>query len=789
MNNAIRCLLACVAPAMLSANALDAAPFIVEDGQPNAEIVVAEDPPRMASLAARELRDYLAKITGAELPIVTEPSDAHPVAIYVGRSAFADELGVTDEGLRYGAYRMVSGPDWLALVGRDFDFEPREPWARSHSDQERAQEAWEEAAGGHWRNPLGSLHRDYHREAGVWMHDEGGSLNAVYGWLRSLGARWYMAGELGEVLPRLRSVPLPEVDETAEPDFAIRYACYWYNYGTAAMDELLWNRRLGLNSPNERQGVGMWAHGLRNVHGHPEMQRNHPEYYALVAGQRDTEFRGTGHACFSSEGLFRETVNYARAVFDILDEPSATISPQDGYRACDCPLCRGKTPSELVWGFTDRVARELYKTHPDRLVFSAAYTNYRNPPETIEKFSPNVAVTISHHRPGLSDPETWERYWSLVEEWRAKVAPGNLVRNANNRAHLIHPRAVARDLRALKGVSLGERSEVHRGSEQRITNPGHNHLTIYVNARFLWDADQDLDELLEEYYTLFYGPAREEMKQALEFAERNQVRSPNRSQTPGQYYQSHEDSLRFVEMLLAARERAGDTVYGQRVQVILDELPAPEELREKLDELAEIGDPRADAPVAVGQVVGPDTEWADYPLVYLRGGEAPDLKTTFRVGWDRDAIYFDVHCSEPDMENLAVAENVWSGDSVAILIETQYHSYYHIEINPDGTVYDSSEGPGGEKTRWSSLAEVKTHRGEDYWRIEARMPVGAPGVDGAETDPMNRLVGDRPTVDSPWFFLLGRVRVRGQERTGYGFTPTGGGFHVPLKFGRLYIEE
>ena len=53
--------------------------FIVQDGRANAEIVIAPGPVRLVKLAAEELQTYVTKITGAELPIVTEPGTETPV--------------------------------------------------------------------------------------------------------------------------------------------------------------------------------------------------------------------------------------------------------------------------------------------------------------------------------------------------------------------------------------------------------------------------------------------------------------------------------------------------------------------------------------------------------------------------------------------------------------------------------------------------------------------------------------------------------------------------------------
>ena len=108
--------------------------FLVQDGQPRAEIVIAETPQRSVRLAAQELQDSIAKMSGAKLPIVMTPSADVPVQIYVGRSEHTDRLKVTTDGLKDGAFRIVSGDRWLVLIGEDSEFTPIEPWARNNTE-------------------------------------------------------------------------------------------------------------------------------------------------------------------------------------------------------------------------------------------------------------------------------------------------------------------------------------------------------------------------------------------------------------------------------------------------------------------------------------------------------------------------------------------------------------------------------------------------------------------------------------------------------------------------------
>lgn len=773
--------LICAVSTLLLTNSILAAPFIVADGQPNAVIVTAEAPARMTRYAAEDLRDTIEKISGARLEIVTEPPDAPIIKILVGESPHTARLGINAEGLEHGAFRMVSGPDFLALVGDDFDYEPPEVGSRNAGDRDRAQALWDEMSGGVWNNPLGNLWRFHNRHTGTWFHDRGGSYNAVSEFLHMLGVRWYMPGDLGEVVPTLDAISLPEIDRTVRPDAAVRR---WFGAYMAFTEETVrWDWRLGMNSGHKVLGAGMHVHGMRLIHGRKEFQEANPEFFALYGGKRDTGFRGTGHACFSSEGLVQETVRFAQAIFDHLDEPAVSVWPQDGFRQCQCPECWEMTPSANTWHFTERVARELYKTHPDRWVSNGAYGAYRYPPDCIETFSPNVLVFLSAPRPGLDQDENWEQRQKLIDAWISRTGPGRLIRNANTYFDtVIHPRSYAREFRYTRDLSLGDWNEVRRRAVARGTvawqTPGIDHLNQYVNARLLWDANLDLDALFEEYYRLFYGPAADAMQTAFAYAEANYTRV-GRARFPT------ERRIRFRELIKDAKGVAGDTVHGRRIQLILDEMPSLEDLRTQ-HEAETLARQRPDAPLAVGRDVDAPEAPEAYRLVEIVTGEAADVKTTFTVRWDDGTLIFDIVCHEPDMENLFVSRDIWGGDSVAILMESPSHSYYQIELNPDGEVFDADRQHGPVRAAWDSRIDVETERGADFWRVLARFPV-VPEAEGV-LDPNNFVVGDKPGPEAPWFFNVGRVRIRGGDKTAYTFSPTGGTYHNVNRFGRLEIH-
>ena len=786
---------------------------LVNRGLPAAEIVVAENRPRMVTLAAVELRHFVEKMSGARLPIVTTPTADQRLKIHIGRSAETERLGITSEGLRDGAYRLASGPDWLVLIGEDRDFSPEKmPWPLKRNDAPRAEAEWDKLIAGKsdapWGFPFASGFKAYWnpgdfaqqmtarygedfpklwaRKGGFWLHDQGGSLNAVHDLLRQLGARFFMPGELGEVVPKKATLAIAAQDKTVRPDFAMR-DWNWYNFGGFSLDDVLWARRIGMNSRHEALGPVTGPHGLVAVMESAEMKEKHPEYYALIGGKRDTGHRGGGTPCFSSAGLEVETVRYLRFLYDTFDVPSVDIWPVDGLRGCQCEKCAGKSASELVWGFADRVARQILLSHPGKRVTCGAYTSYVEPPDNIAKFSPNLAVWISNRgRWKMLDEEHWADYQTQIQHWQSKLAPGNLLRLENNRNHInveviahpvLHPRGVARDLKMLKGISLGDTGEQSQANTAWRA-PALEHITLYVQSRFLWNADQDVDAVLKQYCADFYGPAAQAMDEAIAYAERNlpfkdQSRSRGRG-SPANVTLAV--ALKFRDLLDAARKTAGDTIYGRRIQAIADELQPREQViakyRQRDEELAAA---RAKAPVAT---VGKEYRLKDN----LANNQPAAVPTTFRVSWEAGALVFDIVCHEPEMKKLNLAPDVHNGDCIAISIETPLHAYYHLEINPDGKVFEGN--PTGD---WKSLAEVKTERGADSWRVRVRLPVV--GELEAQSDPKHRIAGLKPSATAPWWFNVGRQRALDLKKPQLqAFSPTKAGWHAPGKFAKLVTE-
>ncbi|MCB1061808.1 MAG: hypothetical protein KDN20_02670, partial [Verrucomicrobiae bacterium] len=320
-----------------------AAPLLVEKGEPRAEIIIDENPSRTTRLAAAELQHYFEKISGAKLVIQTKPTPDVPLQIYVGQSSHTEKLGISAEGLEAGAYRIVSGDHWLVLIGDDSEFTPIPPFAQNNGDIPRAREEWQKIAGAPYGLPNAGLYKNRLRLPGdlgkpegatteknetleIWGLDERGSFNGVCGLLRRLGVRWYLPGELGEVVPTLNTIELPTIDETVRPDFPLRQ--FNFRFGTAGVDTSMWAMHLGTRQ-NEKLQI---AHGLSNMTNNEAVFAAHPEWFALYGGKRDFKPGNSKcQLCYSNDELFRETVRYARAQLDQFQLESVSIMPPDGY--------------------------------------------------------------------------------------------------------------------------------------------------------------------------------------------------------------------------------------------------------------------------------------------------------------------------------------------------------------------------------------------------------------------------------------------------------------------------
>ncbi|MFT5043007.1 MAG: tetratricopeptide (TPR) repeat protein [Hyphomicrobiaceae bacterium] len=298
--------------------------------------------------------------------------------------------------------------------------------------------------------------------------------------------------------------------------------------------------------------------------------------------------------------------------------------------------------------------------------------------------------------------------------------------------------------------------------------------------------------MLDEYCRLFYGPAGPKMKTFFDYCEANY-----------QAMESDKEKIDTVLEILAAAKAsvAPDSIQGRRLALIDGFLDA---LRSKAGQLGQqrglvaklrtVREPKE--PIVIDGKLN-EPYWRDClsastgSLRELQTGAQPVFGTTIKAGWDRSGqhLYFGIRCEDRLGEplNITTTKNedpsIWYGDAVEIELDTDSHGYYQIAVNPAGALVDLDRGADkSSQFRWESQAEVATHIAKDHWTVEIRIP-----VTDDENDPLNQVIGRKPSRSLPWHFNVCRQRIREHGSEHSAFSPTGtAGFHVPNKFAYLY---
>lgn len=457
-----------------------------------ATIVISDGAGEGVRFAARELQGYLKKVTGREPSIAEDNSEVEGPMIWVGPSRHTTDLDTAR--LRRGGFVIKTTDGNLALIGKD---------------------------------------------------DEGTQF-AVYEFLESLGVRWYWPGELGEVVPKTAALVVGPYDLVENPDFAWRDrgpggALWGATTGPTEMHqrELL----LGI-TPEHQAEVRLWEKrnkwgGLKIYGGHSlgevfprSFAKTHPEYYALVNGKRavpgeDYDYKHGGQVCTTNPEVVQVAASWARDFFARHpDYDGVHLTVNDGGGFCECDRCRALDSAQLlgrpglevdemrrsaqrtvitdrIYTFVNQVAQKVEKTHPDKLVFSMAYSRYINPPEKIRLHPQVVPQYCLWSAYKHASPEFKTQHREIAAGW-AKAANRKAIYeyDINGSWPGLHRIVIPHIAESIKYLhSLGyDLYQTQSGDEFAI-----NGMNYYVAGKLLWNADLDEKKILEDFYTRAFG--------------------------------------------------------------------------------------------------------------------------------------------------------------------------------------------------------------------------------------------------------------------------------------------
>ncbi len=749
------------------------------------QICLKEDAPDSVQLAATELQTFVKRSVGVKLTISTQ-SDKSKGIIYLGGNKDLLE-NVGREGFTICSRNgniYITGHD--SLSGAVFGI--RNPWRRKEV---------------------------YNEELKLGAFGETGTLNGVYCFLEKFcGVRFYWPGELGTVVPNRHEISIPENYYFSKtPIFNCRFV--WLCDFNEAPEDALWYRRIGFGGIAPVQIIDY------NWFFTNKLKDSHPEIFALVDGERDfgakCAVRGGGHLCYSHPNTVPLVAGLINEYFDEHpDQRYFPMLPGDGLvRVCGCPECQAEVNdncdrsckfSDHIWGFVNRVAREVAKKHPDKFIGCSAYDSYAAPPLRIARLEPNVAVQFGKNRGAMAAP-SYERFVrERIDQWRTKTSNNLCGWDFYLQCWIpwrglpcLYSSVIQKDLKAMKSSCFAaegiEAESWQKGQPHRVTYPATQHLNLYLTGRLYWEPDIDLNAFFDEYCTLFYGPSAKPMREFWQLCEERWIDAHKEASgfsifeivRPNDVFDMQTIDRLSTLLSQAQKLAPNGSAYSARLAQLAKEYTQGREtvvvmVRNKPPEMTALKESEA---IKIDGLLSENT-WYKGKGAFLVGycGERSEVNTMFYSRNDGENLYIGFVMAEPETDRLKTAGKVrdfpsmYLDDSVEIYLmphENLPNSGYQFIVNPLGMLWDAKLNENRTlETKWDSGARAAAKVDKKRWTMEISIPL----VD----------INVRPGQIIKANFYRNRVLDKVGAKSSCWSPIMTEGHRTPSRFGTLFIE-
>ena len=465
------CLCAPLIPSLQFLFAAGTAPVpLVTNGKSAYSIVIASDASPSERHGAAELQKFIEEISGARLPITSEPA---PAMVLVGRSAALDKL---NPGIPF----TDLGPEGFALKikGKHLII-----------------------AGGRLR----------------------GTMYGVYGLLEKLGCRWCTASV--SRIPKMPSISVSPLDEIQKPSFEAREPFF------AEAADPDWAARNKVNGQSMRLDATRGGKQIAYPSGHsfnlllpPQKYfKQHPEYFSLVDGKRRIDQYRSQLCLTNPDVLLIVIESVERCIAQRPEATNISVSQNDGEGWCECDNCRrveaeeGGAHSGPLLRFVNAVAEAIEKNHPDKLIDTFAYAYTLDPPAKVRPRR-NVRIRIcpsdacfahpfekcEYNAQVMRDLEAWSKITDQLYVWHYNI----------NFLHYLLPFPDFDELAA--DIPMYRRHGIvglfMEGSTDREGGAENAELRSYVMAQLMWNIKVDVNKVIDEFHETYYGKAAKPMR-------------------------------------------------------------------------------------------------------------------------------------------------------------------------------------------------------------------------------------------------------------------------------------
>lgn len=465
--------------------------YLLSAGKSDYRLLIPKDAGNLLQTAASEFNLFFSESTGLTLEVDEEPQDGAKY-ISIGETALLEKAGIAHdyEELGRDGYKIVTKDSNLYLIGG----------------------------------------ADY------------GSLYAVYGLLERLIDYDFFAKDCYTVAQGVTEIPLYDYDLTDIPDIPLRIA----SDGVVTSDSsTMYRMHVRPYLENFITVNNYWAHNS----------------FQYVQDSKDVNSKwfnaSKTQLCYTAHGDKAEYKKMLKASFETMkkelknntERESITYTIEDNYDTCTCDACNqiveeyGALSASIILYLNDlnKMVRDWFETEDGkpyardlRIVFFA-YQGYEAAPATYNektgKYEANNGISlddgvycqlcpihIDYYRP-ITDKAN-EGYYTNMRGW-TDMLDGKLYLwyYSCNFNYYLAPYDNFDNMADYYRFAV--KSKTYYLFDQRQYNEtgvltGWANLKSYLNYKLAWDADQDMGELIDQFFEAYFGPAADEMREFFE---------------------------------------------------------------------------------------------------------------------------------------------------------------------------------------------------------------------------------------------------------------------------------